>query len=78
MPTPEECGRKILAILGRLNVGANEMVRFGSLHSASLEAGVRAADFVTAVQWLEAQGLIDTKGNATGRYFLTEAGFTAI
>ena len=78
MPTPEECGRRILAILGRLNVGSYEMVRFGSLHSASLEAGVRAADFVTAVQWLEAQGLIDTKGSVHGPYFLTEAGFAAI
>src|ERR1035437_5261746 len=62
MPTPEECGRKILAICGRFNVGSNEMVRFGSLHSAFLDDGCRAADFGTAVRWLEAQGLIDTKG----------------
>ena len=77
-PTPEECGRKILAIFSRFNTGPNEMLRHGSLHSAFLDDGFRAAEFGTAVHWLEARGLVDTKGNATGPYFLTQAGFAAI
>lgn len=78
LPTPEESGRAILAIFSRFNVRPGNMLMFGTVHPAFLQAGYAAADFKPAMQWLESNSYIDLKGKPTGPYFLTDAGYEAL
>ena len=76
--TPEDCGRSLLAIFGRFTTRPKEMMLLGPVQYAFLKAGFRVIDFRPAIEWLEIQGWIATKGNGNGPYFLTEAGFTTM
>ena len=79
VPSPEESGRRILAIFACDNLRAGEMMRWPALHSNFLNGGGRADDFEAGLRWLIRQRYAEVR---TERWppqevFLTKAGFDA-
>ena len=76
LPTPDECGRKILGIFANDNIRPGEMMLIQSIRARFLDSGNRAIDLATGLDWLIQQELLRTEDNM--KYFLTEPGFAAI
>lgn len=77
LPTPEESGRRILAIFADDNLRPGEMMLFACLYPRFLEKDARADDFEPGWQWLVDRGYLEvrTKKRPPERFFLTDAGF---
>ena len=77
VPTPEECGRQILALYRQDNLRANEMILAQSLRARLQGVRLREADLQSGLEWLIDQGYLRTDQRRT-TFWLTEAGFAAM
>jgi hypothetical protein len=77
LPTPEDCGRKVLAYYKLGNLRPGEAISIPSLRARWMGAGLRADDLQAGLKWLVAQAYLRPEQRDT-MFHLTESGFAAM
>lgn len=79
LPTPEDRGKKILAIFKQLGIEAGQSLIFGKILSYVAKNTISEEDLNIGLSWLEEKGYVEKKKDGISLFIvLTEKGYAAM